>query len=508
MAKTPSRFGAARARWADRLARSSRVFLAGLIIACGIEVMVDWNQTFFEINVLRDQVREKATSYAGLLERAAVEPMQGHDVAALDTLAAGVLDDEDAVYVRITDPRGEVIYEKLKADYGAAYAKKRGETFTTHYARLVDRDVRGILNDPAGFRRRLANSRYRDFAQVWTDTTARAVSLFVPPKPPPPARANLVYQDRLRDTNRERDDAVTWAIAPLEKDGAKLGAVLVAFDMTRTNDGIRLKYFKGFGMVVFFVGLILVQSTINRRDKLRILDLEARYASAKKALRAALPQGPVRVGGLVASGALEQAKGPVDGMIWDACDDRGAMVVLVVDPDGDGIDAAAIGLHMARTFRARCAAGTPVDLDAEVRALGAATADIPLTRPIGVLLARVTQDGAVEARVSRFASLHVLDGASVAALPAHDADAEPAEGIVPPIARAEGVLPAHATLVCACSGKGQKEARLDGEALARYALRTRGPAGEVTAEDAAIWARGKHAALAENDVVVVTVQRT
>ena len=52
-----SRFAEWRNRLADRLAQSSHVFLLGLVIACGVEVLVDWNQTLFEVNVLRDQVR-------------------------------------------------------------------------------------------------------------------------------------------------------------------------------------------------------------------------------------------------------------------------------------------------------------------------------------------------------------------------------------------------------------------------------------------------------------------
>ena len=108
MGKRQSRFAAWRSRLADRLAQSSQVFLLGLVIACGVEVLVDWNQTLFEINVLRDQIRQKGLNYAGLLARAVVEPVLSRDRATFDRLAQGLLDDEDAVFVRIVDPSGKV----------------------------------------------------------------------------------------------------------------------------------------------------------------------------------------------------------------------------------------------------------------------------------------------------------------------------------------------------------------------------------------------------------------
>src|SRR5258708_4512686 len=131
MSKKESRFSAFRARLTDRLARSSHVFLFGLIIACGIEVLVDWNQTLFEINVLRDQIRQKGTNYAGLLQRAVVEPMRAGDKAAITRLAEGILDDEDAVFVRLVDLSAKVVYERLDESYAKLY-EKRGKGGFTH----------------------------------------------------------------------------------------------------------------------------------------------------------------------------------------------------------------------------------------------------------------------------------------------------------------------------------------------------------------------------------------
>ncbi len=213
-----SRFAEWRNRLADRLAQSSHVFLLGLVIACGVEVLVDWNQTLFEVNVLRDQVRQKGLNYAGLLERAVVDPLLGGDRVTLDRLTSGLIDDEDAIYVRIVDHRGQVVYDSLDRTFEHSYLQRGKGAFRVHYGHWLDRDLHGVLFDPDGFKKRLASSRYRDVPQMYNDAMVRLLARFTTPTPLPPLRAQIVYQDRLRDENHRRDDSVTWAIAPLTKE--------------------------------------------------------------------------------------------------------------------------------------------------------------------------------------------------------------------------------------------------------------------------------------------------
>lgn len=537
MGKAKKKAGKAawRARLADRLARSSHVFLLTLIVLLGIEILVDWNQTLVEINVLRDQVRLKGMNYAGLLARSAVEPILAGDRPMLLRLATGILDDEDAIYIRITDPRGRLIFDQLDAEFAAQESRLRREPFPRRYARFLERDALGVSQDFAGFRERLANSRYRDLPQIWSDLLGRIAARFSPPPPLPASRAHILYQDRLRDAARRRDDTTTWAITPIEHEGEPVGAILVAFDMSRTNRAVRGKYVKGLAIVLFFVALIVFQNVVGRRDKLRLLEFEQRYAAAKAALQDALPAHRIELGGLAICGALEQARGCVDGLVWDVAHGAGASYILVVDPDGDGIDAAAIGLHVLGSFRRRRAAGVPVDLLPEVTALGAATREIPLTRPIGILLLRVTPEGRIEGVRSSFAGLRLVDppAAGRNAAPRSlqqeplfaeepgpgsgqvtvlsDSDAErPAlglpVGLVGPLFRVWGELPAGSTLVCAAAGTGLRPASIDMDVVARYFLRSRGAAG-LQIEDAVTWARGRHSALAERDIILVTVSR-
>lgn len=190
-------------------------------------------------------------------------------------------------------------------------------------------------------------------------------------------------------------------------------------------------------------------------------------------------------------------------MAWSAARAGARAWVLVVDPDGDGIDAAAVGLHMVKTFKARCDAG-PSSIDEEVAALGAATADIPLTRPIGIALVAVDlESGAFDARFTAFACARVLGGET----PAPQPIAETPDGIVGPIARCEGSLRAGSSLVVFCAGLGEKEVALEGDALARYLERAHSAGTPMPVGDAATWARGRTPALAENDIAVVAITR-
>ena len=491
------RFREWRTRVSDRLARSSRVFLLGVIVACGVEVITDWSSTLTEINNLRANVRHKGENYVGILGKPSQAALKSRDTAELARLSDGLWGDDDAAALRYYDAHGKLVFERIGAKYASVW-----QPHEANYDHLMNRDVAGMLGDPAAYKARVANSRYRDFAQIWTDATQRLAALVS--KPAASTRLDgVLWQDRLRDENHARDDKTTWAIGVLQDEDATTGAVLVAFDMRATNQAVRGKYLKGLGIVAFFVGLIVVQNILARRDKLRLLDLQTRYAGAKKALREALPVEPLDERGFRVAGALDQAEGPVDGMAWSVAKVGARAAVLVVDPDGDGIDAAAVGLHMVKTFKARCEAGLS-SLDDEVAALGAATSDIPLTRPIGIAIASIDlETGAWEARLTAFAQLRLLGGASPTPTPSKSVT----DGIVGPVASCSGMLATGTSLLLFCAGLGEKEASLEADALARYLERAHASAAPLPVSDAATWARGRTPALAENDIAVVAITR-
>jgi len=284
----------------------------------------------------------------------------------------------------------------------------------------------------------------------------------------------------------------------------------VAFDMTRTNAAVRFKYMKFAGLCSFFVALILVQNTVSRRTKLRLLDLNARNAAAKGALRDAMPAKDVPGGGgaLSACGAVEQARGPVDGMTWGAADEGGSLLVLVIDPDGDGVDAAAVGLHVMRTFRSRRHDAPSPALDDELRAIGDAATGIPLTRPLGVALLRIDgRTGAFEALCGEFAQLRVVGGENVQAPELKPGGVEAPEGVLGPLSRVAGVLEPGRSVVVVCADASKVDANGFADGVVRYVARTHEAGAVVPVQDAAIWARGKTAALVDSDIAVVAVSR-
>jgi hypothetical protein len=351
MAKPPA--GTSRlARLRERLARSGRVFLLGLVVACGIEVLVDWNSTLFEINVLRGRMRDRGLSYVAILSKASAAPMRAGDGRSLSVLSSGVFDDDDVLAVRFFDLAGHPLHERVADAGDAEFRRRRGASLLAYFDHQMSRDVHGILADPAEQARRMAASRWRDFPQRWNDFVGAIVARFSKPVPPKQGSAPALYQDRLRTEEREREDTVTYAFGTVVDEQTRpLGVVMVVFSMERTNDAITLKYLKGAGMVAFFVALIIVQNLTGRRDKLRLLEIESRSARARGALDGAAPDAPVTpdaagdASGAEVFATIVRAEGRVDGLLWDAAPcGEDAVLAIAIDPDGEGLDAAGVGL--------------------------------------------------------------------------------------------------------------------------------------------------------------------
>src|SRR5262249_1353034 len=142
--RTRSSLGHRLSEWASR---SAGLFLMGLLIACAIEVAVDWNATLFEINVLRQSLRMKGEQTAELLRKAGEAPLLAYDWDELERLSAGLFDDEDVVYVRFTDLLGNTLYDRLRPEYSPGFARTHGVGFRERYRREMARDVSGIMSD-------------------------------------------------------------------------------------------------------------------------------------------------------------------------------------------------------------------------------------------------------------------------------------------------------------------------------------------------------------------------
>jgi hypothetical protein len=364
------------------------------------------------------------------------------------------------------------------------------------------------MHDPDGQRERMAKSRYRDFPQRWNDVISSVTAKFVTTPPAKQESGQVMYQQAVRTEEHERDPTVSWAFGTVAGSAGDVGAVLVAFDMDATNDAIYKKYLKGLGMVLFFVGLILFQNVTSRQDKLRLLDLERRYAEAKLAIREALP-GIVQVGDLSAFGVLNQAQGMVDGQIFVLWSHPECVDLLVLDPDGAGIEAATIALQVRRVFLKRRSHGPVTDLMGELISLGDAGSHIPLSRPLGVMLVHVQVGGAVSALAGPLGGLAVLSGSSSRPLRSMIEPDMPG-GLVGPIQRFETQLGPGESLVVGSAGiDNDAQSRLDMGLLTAFFVRSdrTETMRQDVMDDAANWLRGRVPRLARSDVIVLMITR-
>lgn len=490
----------------ERFQKSFRVFLLGVVVACGIEVAIDWHSTLGEVRSLRERVRERGENYVAVLLHPLAPLVAGHDRAAADRLVGGVFDDDEVVFARLTGPAGDVLYERLDPSYAATFEQERGAPFATYYAHQLERDSKGITNDPEGLRSRMEHSAYHDVPQAYQDLL---VSLGLAKPAKPHARKDFVlFQDRLYTTNKgQHDPSVTYAVGRIDgADGKPLGALLIAFDMRHTNAEIRGKYLKGGGLVVFFVLLILVQNVSSRREKLRLLDLESKYASAKNSIRAALPKAR-ETRGLRVAGAMAQSVGSVDGMLWELEPRETGVELLVIDPEGDGVEAAASALHLRAMYRQRREEKIDATPYEELAALGSAARRIPGKRATGVVLLRVDDAGAFTGLRCGMGALRVLAGRDVSTVEERPGAEAPA-GVVGPVLEVSGTLGAGELLLVVTDGLGGATKRVDPDGVAAFAARSESRADlQRLLDDAATWARGTSSEIKQDDIIVVGVER-
>jgi hypothetical protein len=388
------RFGAFVERVSDRLGRSSSAFFVVLIVLCGIEVAVDWNATLYEINVLRGQLKQKAENYADLLRKAAEPAILAYDADELERLSSGVFEDDELVYVRFTDLLGNTLFDRLRPDFARSFAEKHDATFRVYYRRQMTRDTAGIANDPITLRKKMQGSRHRDFIQAFTDGENALFALFS--KPPPKVDEPLprvLYQDRLARPDGSRDKDTSYSVGSITApDGEVYGVVLVAFRHDKLNRAVLGKLGKGLGIVLFFIGLILVQNVASRKSKLRLLNLEAAQKAAREAVRATVPAAPAVPWGKVGVALVQTDR--VGGTIYDLRSfEDGTLELLHAVPEGEGVEAAFAAIELHDLHHHLEGAAAPAD---RARALLAAYDREPLGRPMHVLILRIAPDGAVD----------------------------------------------------------------------------------------------------------------
>ena len=426
---------------AARLERSQHVFLLGVVVAFAVEILVDWNSTFYEINVLRAQLGNKAMNYAAVLRLSLEEVIAGGDGARGRALAERVCEDPEVAGVHIVRADGTLIAEA--ADSGGSLAAR--------FPRQLARDEKAMMADPDLFRSKQRQSRHRDVFQSITDGEDNLLRKILPERwtaqaPPAPGAEGLALQDRLYEekSGEKRDEqGVVWALGLVEKPESAAGllgqaqpggrtdsagparptepggVVLVALRTDALRAGIRKKLIKGLVITVFFLCVILMQQVSARRSKMRLLSLSDALAAAREALAAALPDAVPTVDGMEGGLAFEQSE-RLGGTIFDlkASDDNSALTVFVALPEGSGVDVAFASIYLRdehKRQRRENPQATPSEL---LFALAAAYTEAPIHRRVEMAIFVVdVAAGMVRGVIAGIDPPSVLDenGAPVAA---------------------------------------------------------------------------------------------
>ncbi len=478
-----------------RLDRSQHVFLAGLVVAFAVEIVVDWNATFRDVNVLRAGLRDKATHYAAVLRLAAEEPLAAGDRARLGELARRVLEDDEVACVRFTDAAGAPVVEA-------------GRPLGARYPKQLARDTAGVLADPAALREKVARSRHRDVFQAVSDAEDRAVRAFTAGAPAVAPVGDVVYQDRLYDeATRAEDRAYTWAIAQVAPRGKPAGVVLVALDGARVRRATEKKLAFGAVLTLFFLGVILVQQVSARRAKLRLLSFSDALAVARDAIAGSLPTEPPRVAGLDAALAFAQAE-RLGGTVYDFAATGGALDLFLACPEGSGVDVAFASVFIRDEQRRLRRAMPDAAPESLLAAFVAAYAEAPIHRRLDLALVRVGA-GEVTGLCAGLAPPTVVDArgdaiaATVTDLPA-PIDASLVE---PPLRRFSIAFPPGAALLLYSDGlePADRHPLTVEEAAAHLRKHPRAPASTVADELRAL--AQKRARQLRDDLFVFVARR-
>src|SRR5579883_3351965 len=272
-------------RLRERLARSGRLFVAGLIVACGAQVLIEWHTTVREVNGLRGQLRQKGENYVDVLRKASEDAMAEGNGVELDRIAGRLFDDEDVVYVRFQAADGRSVHERLRPSFGERVRRRFRQPFREHYRYVMERDLAQMIGDPVGLRERMEHSRHGDWIQRLTDAEDRLLERLGRAPPESGAKPEILYQDRLAMHHGAADRSLSYALGTIERPdrrGRPLGVVLLAFSDARVERAVASRLVRGAVTTLLFVGLVAAQHLGARRRRLRLLDLEREVAGARE----------------------------------------------------------------------------------------------------------------------------------------------------------------------------------------------------------------------------------
>lgn len=312
---------------AERFEANARLFVLVVVAACAVEIVLGWNAFFKEVSVIRGRLREKGSSYAGVLSRAVLPALLAYDWDRMELLATQMLDDPDVRALRFYDSRGQLVFHRA--------SKEGGETAGAASRERWDRNARRLVSDPDCGPRLAEEETEHDAIQSYNDFLARMTERFAGGEQEGKKGERVYYQDHLAPP----EDGLAYALHPVrDKIGRVWGAVCIAFSLERVKADIHGALMSNLALTLFFVALVAVNQVMTRREKLQTKAMADEIAGAKAFFKEILPPPPQPVAGLRLDVASAQAP-HLGGGFWAAAPRDEGLDLLLANGSTAGLAA-------------------------------------------------------------------------------------------------------------------------------------------------------------------------
>ncbi len=272
---------------AERFEFNVQIFVAIVAIACLVEVILGWNAFLKEVTLIRGRLERKAVSYLGVLSRATLNPILSYDWDQMDLYSRQMFEDEDVVFIRFVDARGQVIFDSLRPEFGEKFRKRYNKALKEKLSAVLARDVKQVMFSPEKLDELKALETKETLINRFNNFVSSIEKRFgVEKKSEKQIKSLIHYQDSLKG---DVDDFSFGIVVISDKRKRTWGAVVLGFSLTAVNEEINASLMQNLAMTLFFVLLVAVNQYLTRREKLAAKAMADDIAKAKEFFSAIIP---------------------------------------------------------------------------------------------------------------------------------------------------------------------------------------------------------------------------
>ena len=281
---------------AERFEFNVQIFVAIVAIACLVEIILGWNAFLNDVSMIRGRLKRKAVSYLGVLSRATLNPVLAYDWDQMDLYSRQMFEDEDVVYIRFVDARGQVIFSSLRPSFKERFKKRYDKEFSDVLNPVLSRDANLLMFSPTGLPKLMKEETRRTLINRFNEFVDSVKARFGLEEEKEKRVGALVhYQDSLKG---DVDDFSFGIVAITDKRKRTWGSVIVGFNLDAVNDEINGSLYKNLAMTLFFVMLVAVNQYLTRREKLAAKAMADDIAQAKAFFAEIIPKELPQINGV------------------------------------------------------------------------------------------------------------------------------------------------------------------------------------------------------------------